>query len=151
MKEKLEKLQELRDRTLLGGGKARIDQQHAKGKLTARERLELLLDPGTFCEIDAFVVSRTGDSGSKDSQVLGDGVVTGYGRIDGRMVCVFAQDFTTFGGSVSETHGAKDLQGAGDGAEARRAADRSQRLRRRARAGRRHVPRRLCRASFCAT
>ncbi len=106
MKEKLEKLQELRDRTLLGGGKARIDQQHAKGKLTARERLELLLDPGTFCEVDAFVISR-GDSSSKDSQVLGDGVVTGYGRIDGRTVCVFAQDFTTFGGSVSETHGAK--------------------------------------------
>ncbi|HEY3294235.1 MAG TPA: acyl-CoA carboxylase subunit beta [bacterium] len=104
MKERLEKLREMRERAQLGGGKLRIDAQHGKGKLTARERLQLLLDPGTFCELDALATSR---SSNGDQPILGDGVITGYGRIDGRTVFVFAQDFTTFGGSLSETHGAK--------------------------------------------
>jgi propionyl-CoA carboxylase beta chain len=107
MKDKLEKLQELREQAMLGGGPARIDAQHAKGKLTARERLELLLDSGTFCELDALVTSRSVGPDAKQPGVFGDGVVTGYGRIDGRVVCVYSQDFTTFGGSLGEAHGAK--------------------------------------------
>jgi acetyl-CoA carboxylase carboxyltransferase component len=107
MKEKLEALQTLRDQTLLGGGADRIEAQHAKGKLTARERLEILLDPGTFTETDALVTHRSSDFSLQDQQILGDGVVTGFGKIDGRVVYVFAQDFTTFGGSLSEAHGEK--------------------------------------------
>lgn len=91
----------------LGGGKARIDKQHEKGKLTARERIHLLLDPGSFEEIGALVTHRTTDFGMADQQFYGDGVVTGYGSIDGRLVYVFAQDFTVFGGSLSETHAEK--------------------------------------------
>lgn len=107
MQEKLDRLQALRKQALLGGGQERIDAQHAKGKLTARERLEILLDPGTFTETDALVTHRSSDFGLQDQVILGDGVVTGFGRIDGRMVYVFAQDFTTFGGSLSEAHGEK--------------------------------------------
>jgi propionyl-CoA carboxylase beta chain len=109
MTEPLKKLQELRDRSLLGGGKERIDAQHQKGKLTARERIDLLVDPGTFTEIDRFVTHRCRDFGmdSEKNQILGDGVVTGSARIDGRPVYLFAQDFTVFGGSLSETHAAK--------------------------------------------
>src|SRR5207249_3959060 len=92
---------------MLGGGERRIQQQHAKGKLTARERLDLLLDEGSFEEIDMFVTHRTTDFGMGDQKVLGDGVVTGWGRIDGRLVYVFSQDFTVFGGSLSEAHAAK--------------------------------------------
>ena len=99
------RLRELRERALLGGGERRIQQQHAKGKLTARERLELLLDEGTFEEIDMFVTSRAGDGG--EEWVPGDGVVTGWGQIDGRLVYVFSQDFTVFGGSLSEAHAEK--------------------------------------------
>ena len=90
-----------------GGGQARTDAQHTKGKLTARERIELLLDEGSFEEFDMFVTHRAVDFGMADSKTPGDGVVTGWGTINGRMVYVFAQDFTVFGGSVSETHGAK--------------------------------------------
>jgi propionyl-CoA carboxylase beta chain len=90
-----------------GGGPARIAQQHAKGKLTARERLDLLLDEGTFVELDRFVTHRATDFGLADQQYPGDGVVTGYGRIDGRLVYVYSQDFTVFGGSLSETHAQK--------------------------------------------
>ncbi len=107
MQKKLDQLQAVRKQTLLGGGQERIDAQHAKGKLTARERLEILLDPGTFTETDALVTHRSSDFGLQDQVVLGDGVITGFGRIDGRMVYVFAQDFTTFGGSLSEAHGEK--------------------------------------------
>ncbi len=107
MKEKLEELRRRHDEMLLGGGADRIEAQHAKGKLTARERLEILLDPGTFTETDALVTHRSTDFGLQEQQILGDGVVTGFGRIDGRMVYVFAQDFTTFGGSLSEAHGEK--------------------------------------------
>ncbi len=105
--EKLEELQRKRKESQLGGGPKRIDQQHAKGKLTARERLALLLDPGTFQELDPFVTHRTTDFGLADQKYLGDAVVTGYGRVNGRPVFVFAQDFTVFGGSVSEVVGQK--------------------------------------------
>ena len=90
-----------------GGGQARIDRQHTAGKLTARERLELLLDPGSFVEIDALVTHRCQDFGIQDQRVAGDGVVCGYGTVDNRLVYVFAQDFTVFGGSMSETNARK--------------------------------------------
>ncbi|MCU0352538.1 MAG: acyl-CoA carboxylase subunit beta [Cytophagales bacterium] len=92
---------------LLGGGQKRIDGQHKKGKLTARERVALLLDPGSFEEIGKFVTHRTTDFGLDKEHYLGDGVVTGYGTVDGRLVYVFAQDFTVFGGALSETHAEK--------------------------------------------
>ncbi len=103
----VERLREMRTRSRLGGGQQRIDQQHARGKLTARERLDLLLDPGSFVEFDAFVVHRSYDFGLEEERILGDGVVTGHGTVDGRLVFVFSQDFTVFGGSLSETHAAK--------------------------------------------
>src|SRR5689334_9508757 len=93
--------------SLLGGGQKRIEQQHAKGKLTARERLHLLLDEGSFEELGKFVMHRGRDFGLDKEYYLGDGVVTGYGAIDGRLVYVFSQDFTVFGGSLSETHAEK--------------------------------------------
>jgi len=105
--ERLRRLGELRDRALQGGGAERIDRQHAAGKLTARERLDLLLDPGSFVEFDAFVTHRTTDFGLAAQRVLGDGVVTGHGTIDGRLVFVFSQDFTVFGGSLSEAYAEK--------------------------------------------
>src|SRR6266508_1209162 len=107
MREKLELLQQRRAESELGGGTERIQTQHEKGKMTARERLEVLLDPGTFVELDRFVTHRATDFGLADQKVLGDGVVTGYGRIEGRLVYVFAQDFTVFGGSLSEAHAEK--------------------------------------------
>ncbi len=91
----------------LGGGQKRIDKQHEKGKLTARERINLLMDVGSFEEIGILVTHRTKDFGMADQIINGDGVVTGYGTIDGRLVYVFAQDFTVFGGSLSETHAEK--------------------------------------------
>src|SRR3954451_3977692 len=90
-----------------GGGEARIGQQHARGKLTARERLELLLDPDSFVELDAFVTHRATAFGLDKERYLGDGVVTGHGMIDGRLVFVFSQDFTVFGGSLSEAYAEK--------------------------------------------
>src|SRR5213596_797841 len=107
MREKLELLQQKRSESEQGGGSDRIETQHQKGKMTARERLDVLLDPGSFVELDRFVTHRTTDFGLADQRVLGDGVVTGYGRIDGRLVYVFAQDFTVFGGSLSEAHAEK--------------------------------------------
>jgi len=106
-KEKLEELRQLKAQAQLGGGEKRIAAQHRKGKLTARERLDLLLDPGTFQETDMFATHRTTDFGLAEQKVLGDGVVTGYGKIDGRLVYVFSQDFTVFGGSLSEAHAEK--------------------------------------------
>src|SRR6516225_8043286 len=91
----------------LGGGTERIAKQHEAGKLTARERLDLLLDPGTFTELDKFVMHRSAEFGMGDKRIPGDGVVTGYGRIDGRQVFVFAQDFTVFGGSLSGAYAQK--------------------------------------------
>src|SRR3978361_514683 len=84
-----------------GGGKKRVDTQHKKGKLSARERIALLMDPGSFEEIGALVVHRTIDFGMAEQQFYGDGVVTGYGTVNGRLVYAFAQDFTVFGGALS--------------------------------------------------
>jgi len=97
----LKRLEELNARATLGGGDERIKRQHAAGKLTARERIELLLDPGTFVETDRFVVHRCTDFGMEEQKIPGDGVVTGYGKVNGRLVFLFAQDFTVFGGSLS--------------------------------------------------
>jgi len=105
--ERLRRLDEMRAEAQLGGGVARIERQHAQGKLTARERLDLLLDPGSFVELDAFVTHRATEFGLADNHVLGDGVVTGHGTITGRLVFVFSQDFTVFGGSLSEAYAEK--------------------------------------------
>ncbi|GEO05869.1 methylmalonyl-CoA carboxyltransferase [Adhaeribacter aerolatus] len=104
---KIEVLNRKNTEALLGGGQDRIDAQHKKGKLTARERLDLLLDAGSFEEIGKFVMHRSKDFGLDKEYYLGDGVVTGYGTINGRLVYVFSQDFTVFGGSLSETHAEK--------------------------------------------
>ena len=100
--QKLDTLEQMRQESLKGGGQQRIDQQHNRGKLTARERLALLMDEGTFEELDAFVTHRATDFGLADRKFLGDAVVTGYGQVDGRQIFVYAQDFTVFGGSLSE-------------------------------------------------
>lgn len=105
--EKVDRLKSLRSEALLGGGEKRIAKQHEKGKLTARERINLLVDKGSFQEIDAFVTHRSNAFGLEKQQVLGDGVVTGSGKINGRPVYVFSQDFTVFGGSLSETYAEK--------------------------------------------
>jgi propionyl-CoA carboxylase beta chain len=107
MKDILTQLERKREEARLGGGAKRIEAQHSKGKLTARERIELLLDEGSFEEYDMFVTHRCTDFGMEKSKPRGDGVVTGWGTINGRMVYVFSQDFTVLGGSVSETHAAK--------------------------------------------
>jgi acetyl-CoA carboxylase carboxyltransferase component len=104
---KVEKLSQMREQARMGGGQARIDKQHAKGKMTARERLEKLLDPGTFREIDSFVTHRATTFGLEEKKYLGDSVVTGWGAVGGRQVYVFAQDFTVVGGSLSEVHAEK--------------------------------------------
>lgn len=107
MNGKLQILSEKIAEAQLGGGQKRIDAQHQKGKLTARERIHFLLDPGTFEEIGMLVTHRSSDFGMDQQKILGDGVVTGYGTINGRLVYVFAQDFTVFGGALSETHAEK--------------------------------------------
>ncbi|HXZ85611.1 MAG TPA: carboxyl transferase domain-containing protein, partial [Myxococcota bacterium] len=101
MEEKIKLLEEKIAQAELGGGQARIDKQHEQGKLSARERIELLLDPGSFREYDRFKTHRATDFGMAEQKVPGDGVVTGSGRIEGRQVFVFSQDFTVFGGSLS--------------------------------------------------
>jgi propionyl-CoA carboxylase beta chain len=103
----IEQLETKRAAARLGGGEKRIAAQHGKGKLTARERIELLLDPGSFEEWDMFVEHRCADFGMAEQKVPGDGVVTGYGMINGRLVFVFSQDFTVFGGALSEAHAEK--------------------------------------------
>lgn len=107
MKEKFEELSKRKSEALLGGGKDKIDAQHKKGKLTARERIELLVDEGSFEEIDMFVKHRAKNFGLDKINYPGDGVVTGFAKIDGRPVALFSQDFTVFGGSLSETHAEK--------------------------------------------
>lgn len=107
MNEILQELEKRREQARLGGGQKRIDAQHAKGKLTARERVELLLDSDSFEELDMFVKHRCVEFGMEETQISGDGVVTGWGTINGRQVYVFSQDFTVFGGSLSETHAQK--------------------------------------------
>lgn len=107
MQEILEQLEERRVQARLGGGQRRIDAQHGKGKLTARERIEVLLDEGSFEEYDMYKTHRCNDFGMQEVQIPGDGVVTGWGTINGRQVYVFSQDFTVLGGSLSETHAEK--------------------------------------------
>ncbi len=107
MQEILKQLEEKRAAARAGGGRKRVEAQHAKGRLTARERIELLLDPGSFEEWDMFVEHRCHDFGMGAQRVPGDGVVTGYGTVNGRLVFVFSQDFTVFGGSLSEAHAEK--------------------------------------------
>jgi len=104
---KIERLRALKQQALLGGGEERIAKQHAQGKLTARERLDFMLDKGSFRELDVFVTHRSHDFGLERQKIMGDGVVTGYGTVDGRLVYVFSQDFTVFGGSLSEAHAEK--------------------------------------------
>ena len=110
MKEVLEELEDRRAKARMGGGKRRIDAQHKRGKLTARERLQLLLDDGSFEEFDMYVEHRCIDFGMEQTKVPGDGVVTGWGTINGRVVYVFAKDFTVFGGSLSEAHANKMIK-----------------------------------------
>ena len=110
MKDILERLEERRERAREGGGKARIEAQHKRGKLTARERLELLMDKGSFEEFDMFVEHRSAEFGMERSKIPGDGVVTGWGTVNGRTVFAFAKDFTVFGGSLSETHAQKIIK-----------------------------------------
>src|SRR5262245_3462362 len=107
LQERFEELRRLRREAELGGGEERVRRQHKAGKKTARERLEILLDPGSFMELDQLVVHQSHDFGMEAQRFLGDGVVTGSGRIHGRPVFVFAQDFTVFGGSLSEAYARK--------------------------------------------
>jgi propionyl-CoA carboxylase beta chain len=104
---KIEELRKLNEQAERGGGEERIEKQHKEGKLSARERISLLVDEGSFVETDRFVVHRCLDFGMQDQKIPGDGFITGHGRIDGRLVFLFAQDFTVFGGSLSETNAAK--------------------------------------------
>ncbi|MBP6177042.1 MAG: methylmalonyl-CoA carboxyltransferase [Anaerolineales bacterium] len=104
---KIQKLNDLKAQSRLGGGQARIDAQHKKGRLTARERLDLLLDKGSFREVDAFIVHRTHDFNLDEQKFMSDSVVTGWGTVEGRLVYVFSQDFTVFGGSLGEVHAEK--------------------------------------------
>lgn len=107
MKELIDQLEELKKKAMMGGGPERIERQHKKGKLTARERIELLFDPGTFVETDMFVVHRITEFGLDKIKYLGDGVITGWGKINGRVVFAFSQDFTVFGGSLGEMYSKK--------------------------------------------
>jgi propionyl-CoA carboxylase beta chain len=107
MNSKIKNLQDKREEAQLGGGAKRIESQHKKGKLTARERIHFLLDEGSFEEIGMFLTHRSTDFCMENEKYLGDGVVTGYGTVNGRLVYVFSQDFTVFGGSLSETHAEK--------------------------------------------
>ena len=107
MQEKINELKKRKEKIEEAGGKEKIEERHAKGKLTARERILHLLDEGTFCEIDAFIEHRCSDFGMEKNKVAGEGVVTGYGKINGRQVCVYAQDFTVIGGSLGQMHAAK--------------------------------------------
>lgn len=107
MQEKINELKKKKEKIEEAGGKDKIEERHAKGKLTARERILHLLDEGTFCEIDAFIEHRCSDFGMEKNKVAGEGVVTGYGKINGRQVCVYAQDFTVIGGSLGQMHAAK--------------------------------------------
>ena len=110
MKEVIEELEFRRAKARMGGGQKRIDAQHKRGKLTARERLQLLLDDNSFEEFDMYVEHRCADFGMADNKVPGDGVVTGWGTINGRVVYVIAKDFTVFGGSLSEAHANKMIK-----------------------------------------
>ena len=143
MKDILDKLDERRASARGGGGQRRIEAQHKRGKLTARERIELLMDKNSFEEFDMFVEHRSNDFGMEKTKIAGDGVVTGWGTVNGRSVFVFAKDFTVFGGSLSETH-AQKITKIQDMAIARAGADhRPVRRRRRPHPGGRGGARRL--------
>ncbi len=105
--DKFDELTRLREESKLGGGEERIKKEHEKGRFTARERIDKLLDPESFVEIDEFVVHRETEFGLEDKKFLGDGVITGFGTISGRKVFIFSQDFTVFSGSLSEMYGEK--------------------------------------------
>ncbi|MCK4774708.1 MAG: methylmalonyl-CoA carboxyltransferase, partial [Candidatus Krumholzibacteria bacterium] len=105
--DKLKELQSRREAVMLGGGEKRIKKIHDSGRLTARERINLLLDPGTFQEMGVFVAHRCHDFGMEKQKVPGDGVVAGYGSVNGRLTYAFAQDFTVFGGTLSEANAGK--------------------------------------------
>src|SRR3954463_8597384 len=107
MKDIVDKLAERRARARAGGGDKRVEAQHKRGKLTARERIELLLDKNSFEEFDMFVEHRSAEFGMEKQKIPGDGVVTGWGTINGRTVYLFSKDFTVFGGSLSEAHAQK--------------------------------------------
>ncbi len=107
LNEKYRQLEEFNAKAELGGGKDRIEKQHAVGKKTARERVLQFLDPGTFTEIDKLMTHRNYDFGMEAQKVLGDGLISGYGKVNGRLVYVFAQDFTVFGGSLSRANADK--------------------------------------------
>ena len=107
--DKIKQLIDLRVEAKLGGGTKRIESQHTKGKLTARERIDLILDEGSFEEFDMFVTHRCTNFGMEKTKFMSDGVVTGRGTIDGRTIFIFSQDFTVFGGSLSETYAQKIL------------------------------------------
>ena len=126
MHEIVKRLDEKRAAARLGGGRRRIEQQHSRGKLTARERIELLLDPDSFEEWDMFVEHRCTDFGMDKQTIPGDGVVTGYGTINGRVMFVFSQDFTVFGGALLRGPCREDLQDHGPCHARRGAAHRSQ-------------------------
>ena len=142
----IEELEKRREAARMGGGEKRIAAQHAKGRLTARERLAASCSMRAASKNMTCSSSTTAtDFGMDEQKIPGDGVVTGSGTINGRLVYVFAQDFTVFGGSLVRAPRAEDLQDHGHGDEGRRAGDRPQRLRRRAHPGRRRLARRLCR------
>ena len=146
-----DRLSELERLAELGGGEERLRKQHEAGKLTARERVDLLFDAGTFEELDKLVTHRCLDFGMEKELIPGDGVVAGHGRVDGRPVYAFAQDFTVFGGSLSETNAAENRQGHGSGDADGRADRGSERFGWRAHSGRRDVARAATRRFFCAT
>jgi propionyl-CoA carboxylase beta chain len=146
MKEIIRQLEEKRAAARLGGGQKRIDAQHAKGKLSARERIELLLDPKSFEEWDMFVEHRCNDFGMAQNRIPGDGVVTGYGTVNGRLVFVFSQDFTVFGGALSKPHAEKICKIMDHAMRVGAPVDRPERFRRRADPGRRRIARRLRRS-----
>ena len=145
MKDILDRLEKRREEARLGGGEKRIEAQHKRGKLTARERIELLLDKGSFEELDMFVEHRSTDFGMEKQKIPGDGVVTGWGTINGRAVYLFSKDFTVFGGSLSETHAQKIIKVQDMAMKARCPDHRPVRRRRRPHPGRRGRARRLWR------
>src|ERR1700674_4564403 len=107
LKENIDRIRELSRQAELGGGEERLKRQRESGRMTARERIEFLLDPGTFVELDKFKTHRSTDFGMEKKKIPGDGVVTGYGTVDGRQVCIFSQDFTVIGGSLSGAYAEK--------------------------------------------
>lgn len=136
---------EERDRIAsLGGGTAKIEKQHESGKMTARERIDMLLDKGTFVELDKLMVHRCTNYGMDKNKIPGDGIVSGYGKIDGRQVFVYAYDFTVYGGSLSASNAKKNCKSPTTCLEERRSDYRPERFRRRTHPGRHREPFRLC-------